>query len=324
MTRKALMVVAVVLAFAVTASAWESLTHAYLMEMIKNGAGNTTNDERYGITGPDFFNFLLSSPYRSFLYDQTHEEFMRVWHMAGNGMKGTPEEALAMGFVCHNGVWGADLTAHYAALTENPAEGYVISKAIVLEMYLAAGGLWGQLGLGGDDPRSAAIRRELCHEIIEIIVDIQVWRLDKAIGGRYLQAVMLRDASFGELLGSAYAGVLAEYSLTTAAPIDRPAAMAVIGEAEAGYRYQMLYYASIFNTTDEAAVIAGLGNYLALLAQDGFGLPIDGATVAGLLQLVLSFNLTYDVEVELDATVDHVQEQLAANKVVYGPKGHLR
>jgi hypothetical protein len=242
--------------------------------------------------------------------------------MAGNGMKGTAQESLAMGFVSHNGVWGADLAAHYAAFTTDPTKGYVIAKAEYLEAYLGAGGLWIQLGI--DAPEAAPLRLELCHEIIEIIVDIQVWRLDKGIGARYFQSVLTRDDSIQDLLASAYAGVLAEFSLTTGQPLDRGAAAFIIGQVEAGFRTQMGYYASLFNTTDETAVINGLGGYLAMLAHDGFGLNIDGPTVAGLLQMVLQANVTYDFLGELEATVTSVRDQLVAHRVVYGPKGHLK
>lgn len=317
MTKKVLIAVALVLALSATASAWESLTHAYLMERIKNGAANTNANERYGITTADFFNFLLSSPYRDFIYGQTHERAMLAWHQAGSGKKGTPQEQLAMGLVCHNGVWATDRSAHSAAFTTDPTEGYVITKAEMLEGYLAA--LWQQLGIA--DPAYAPLRRELCHEIIEIVVDVQVWRFDKGIGARYMQSALTRDDSVQGLLAGAFAGPLAEFSLTTALPIDRPTAALVIGQAEAGFRMQMAYYASLFVPADESVVLAGLGGYLAILAHDGFGLTIDAAAVAGLLNMVLGSGLTADIEYELTATVNSVRDQLAAHKVVYDPKG---
>jgi hypothetical protein len=317
MKKQVLTVAALGLALSVTASAWESLTHAYLMERIKDGAANTSANERYGITTPDFFNFLLGSPYRDYLYDQTHENFMRVWHQSGNGMKGTPQEQLAMGLVCHNGIWGTDVSAHSAAFTTDHAKGYVIAKAETLEGDLAP--LWQELHIDG--PEHAPLRREICHEVVEIVIDVQVWRLDKGLGARYLQSAMTRDGSIRDLLASAYAGGLADFSTTTPLPIDRPTAALFLGQAESGYRMQMMYYATIFNTTNEDAVLTGLGGYLAQVAREGYGLQVSPAAVKGLLSMVLGSNITSDLLGELDATVASVKAALAAHKVVYGPKG---
>ncbi len=104
MKKKVLFGVVLVLTLSLTAPAWDVLGHAFIMEQIKGGPQNATGNELYGITSPDFVNYLLNTPYYDYLYKTTHTEFMRVWNMAT-----TPAaQELAMGFVCHNGVWGAD------------------------------------------------------------------------------------------------------------------------------------------------------------------------------------------------------------------------
>lgn len=324
MRRKALFGVILVLAISMTASAWDVLAHSYIMEQIKGGPGDANGNEIYGITSPDFVNYLIGTPYYDWLYSQTHKNFMRVWHMAGNGNKADAEQSLAMGFVAHNGLWGADYTAHVSSLTiGDPAHGYVIAKAIQLEQLFGGMNVW--YGLGIDGEAYLPLRLELCHNIIEYVIDIQIWMQDPGIASRVVAAAAGRDASMQTLVKTAYAGLLVGYSQKTEAPLNQPAALALLQSYESAFQVRVVMYASLFaSATDLNGVLGNLDGYLSALAANIFGLNLAPGQAARLLGAVLEMGITNDVGNELGATVNYVRDQLVAHKIVYGNVGQTK
>ena len=232
MKKKVLFGVVLVLILSLTAPAWDVLGHAFIMEQIKGGPQNANGNELYGITSPDFVNYLLNTPYYDFLYGATHKDFMRVWNMAT-----TPAaQSLAMGFVAHNGLWGADYIAHVSSLTTDPTNGYVINKAIDGGRALCPIG-----HLGHDGTRAATeyagFRRELCHNIVEYVdrhpgLDGRPDdRRPRQGGGARTQRPIMQH-----LVKTAFGGPLVAFSQKTAARLNHPAALAILLPAETAFQ----------------------------------------------------------------------------------------
>jgi len=317
MKKKVFIGIVLVLALSMTAAAWDVLGHAFIMEQIRGGAGNANANELYGITAPDFVNYMIGTPYYSFCYDLTHEDFMRVWHMSNNGIKSTELQKVALGFVAHNGVWGADYIAHVSALSGDTTKGYVINQAIYLEQVYAQAGVWAAMGIA-DGPYE--LKLELCHNIVEYVIDIQVWLQDHAIAGRVVAAATGRDAGFPALVTQAYSKLLAAFSQTTDGPLSVAAAAAWIQGYEAAFQQREVLYASLYAAaSDFSGVIKNLGGYLYLLAKTVYGLGTTPAQVEQILEL--AFNVLPNAMNELEDTAEFVKGQLAAHHVVYGPKG---
>jgi hypothetical protein len=309
--------IALVLALSMTASAWDVLAHAYIMELIKGGPQNTNGNELYGMTAPDFVNYSIGTPYYEFLYDQTHTNFMRVWRMAGDGPKAAMEKSLAMGFVSHNGVWGADYVAHTSSLTLDPSLGYVIQKAMALNYLLTD--YWGLLGV--PEP----LRLELCHNIIEYAIDLKVWSEDPGIAGRVMAAAAGRDPSIQQLIKTAYAGMLTQFSQKTEGPLNQPTALAMLQMLEFSFKQREVLYASLF-AVDLDTSIANLSGYIMGLANDvfGLGLTADDLPLIGQILQVGLLLVNDDVMNEITHTGDFVRDNLAAHKIVYGAPGLAR
>lgn len=329
MKKKVLCGVILVLSLTMAAAAWDVLAHALIMEQIKGGAGQANGNEIYGITSPDFVNYLYGSAYYDWLYDQTHTNFMRVWRMAGNGPKAEAEKSLAMGFVAHNGLWGADYIAHSSSLTiGDPAHGYVIAKAALLEQAFMGMGIWGTIPVDEsgqvflDRPELLPFRLELCHNLIEYAIDVVVWQTNPGLAQRVVAAAAGRDASIQQLVKTAYAGPLVAFSQRTDAPLSHAAALTMLQSYETAFQQRVIMYATLYaSATDVPSLLGNLDGYLAGLASAIFGLTLQPGQAAQLLGAVLMTGLVNDVGAELAATVGYVGGQLKAHKVVYGAPG---
>jgi len=326
MKKQILIGIVLVLSLAMTASAWDVLGHAYIMEQLKGGAGSASANELYGITAPDFVNYLIGGPYYDYLYNETHKDFMRVWHMSGNGIQGTNEQELAFGFVAHNGVWGADYIAHVASLAD-ASQGYVVGLAHVLETVFASTevapgvNIWLALGIG-TGPEYHDLRIELCHNIVEYIIDVRIWEADASLAGRVAAAAAARDASMPGLMVKAYGKLLSDFSQTTAAPLNHAAADFLLQSYEGFFKEREYLYAGLFASASTLdGVIVNLSGYLSELANALYGLGTTPDQVYQILYLSYYSLLQFDVMSELDGTVNFVRGQMAAHHVVYGPKG---
>ncbi|HWR97043.1 MAG TPA: hypothetical protein VN317_01335, partial [Candidatus Methanoperedens sp.] len=158
-----------------SAFGWGSATHAYLGHELRAQAGPVDLDEVYGSMAPDLFNFLFTTPYAPlspYLYGLSHGEGPALRAALRRGW----EKAELYGFLGHNDVWGSDLTAHHAALTLDPAQGYVITKALALHQILMLVPEYVALGL------SDAASLEICHNLVESAGDLLIAGAEPEVG----------------------------------------------------------------------------------------------------------------------------------------------
>jgi hypothetical protein len=266
-----------------TVSGWERGTHAFIAHHLKKANGPYDIEEMYGAMAPDAFNYMFTLPgllYRDFLYDQTHHYFLKIQHAVKYGY----EKASSYGFISHNDTWGADSTAHHASLTLDPNEGYVITKAKMLDDYLKSVSP-DYYNLLKDYP---AIALEICHNIIEAAGDIVLVRYDRTLGSKIIQIAARPKTNMQNLMVRAYAKDLYDFSQTTPVPLDSlAAAEQLIRTEENNFRASCIAYGWLLQQ-DEATilenVIAEFKN-LAALYLTAVGLPVpDEATLTALLQ----------------------------------------
>lgn len=303
-----LAVIVATLSFASAAFPWGSATHAYIDGQLGKRAIFDLQ-ERYGGMGPDLFNFMFTNPVvGSYLYGQTHVEFMKVWDAAHR----PAEKALAFGFVSHNDVWGADMTAHHDGLTFGQGEGYVIAKAAILTDMLKTIPEFAALGL--PDP----VVMEIAHNFVEYGTDILLKRADPLIGQKVIVAAVFRSPDFPRLLIKAYGEGLA----ATAGISARQAAQ-LIAATEMDFRRMIISYGQAL-TTDEATSRQLLAEQLAAFATaflQAYGIVLpEGADLVPLAELGISQAMLLcapDFAGELAATVDEVRQELKAHDIGY-------
>jgi hypothetical protein len=289
---------------------WERGTHAYIAELIKRGGGPKTVEAMYGSTVPDVFNYMYTEPgyfYRAFLYDQTHFHAMKVWREANGGA----EKDAARGFVSHNNAWGADMTAHTRSLTLDPNEGYIITKAKLLNSLLMNDP--GYAALVGSVPDMAL---EICHDIVEAAGDIILKHADSTVGRRLVELARMPRPEAAELLIQAYADDLADFSQTTPAPLSRKKAEKFIRAAEAEYRNGVIAYGHLLEG-DDATLIANIVEMYKSLAASflgSYGIPVpDDATLGALISGALDLSLQIcqaDYMTEVLATAEMVKREI--------------
>ncbi len=191
----------VVLLLTVTVSngfCWGSAVHAYIGDKLGAKTGMKNYNEIYGAMAPDVFNFTFA-PYYPFLYTQTHYVDFNIKDIAHEPL----QNALAYGYVSHNGFWGADFTSHHSGITYGQGQGYVIAKAT--EMAPVFGYVMGQNGMVLPDD----VLLEVCHSLVEASIDILMKRVDPGIGAKVAEAAILRSPAFPSMLARAYGKNLA-------------------------------------------------------------------------------------------------------------------
>ncbi len=311
MKRKAAVITIATLTCLMTAQValpWGSLTHVYITNQIVAADSPLRGDAIYGSTAPDFPNYMLTSPYMNYLMDRTHADFLRVWKMARGGPGFGPERGAAFGFVAHN---EEDYTAHTMSQTLNPAEGYVIQKATILEQLLAQAGVWDQLNLDGDE--YAELRAMLCHLAIEYAGDVYIASADPATGQLLTSAAVGSRGTLSEVLTTAYAGGLVAASNRMAIRLNQPAAATILTEGEFGFGAIMAYYGTLCTGTP-AEVMENLSEFAAQLANV-IGVSVSPAQVAGILTAGM-FVIKDDFASEISATAQYTAGQLAQQKIV--------
>lgn len=183
--------------FPTAAFSWGSAVHAYMGDQLGAQGGLLNKNEVYGSMAPDLFNFQLDKPeYRGFLYSQTHNNFQKVLDEA----KSQPAMALALGFLSHNGVWGADYTAHDSGITFGQDRGYIIAKAEILLTILKEIQAYQALNISDD------LGMEVAHQLVENAVDILMKGLDSKIGEKIIAAALPPNPNRPHLLVKAYVG----------------------------------------------------------------------------------------------------------------------
>lgn len=289
------------------ALAWGSAAHAYIGDRIGRTGMMINGQEMYGSMAPDVFNFSFENPaWMAYLYPKTHTDFLGIWERARSPLG----KALGYGFASHNGVWGADLTAHTDGRTSGQGVGYVIDKALLLKQGLLQVPELAALGL----PEPVLL--EVCHSMVEYGVDILVKRLDPQIGLKVTAAAVLRSPEFPALLNREYAGELAK----TFGISKREATDFIIG-TESNFRHLTMQY-GIALTRDEATVVQTFAEQLAsfaiaFLQMNGVTLP-PGVDLTPLAALGIQQSMILcagDFAAELAATAAFTGEQLELNGV---------
>ena len=287
--------------FSSEAYSWGFATHTYINDHLGKTKRNQNMDEIYGAVAPDAFEYLFNFPsYLSFLSDQTHTEFMKVWDVPKAGLG----KSLAFGFASHNDVWGADSTAHHSGRTFGQNEGYIIAKAIMLGEILKQVPDYAALGL--PDP----VTLEISHELLENGVDLLIKRMDPSIGQKLSSSAMFRTSDFPVLLVKAYARDFSQF-----AGISYHEASKLIISAEKEFRKSIALYGQAL-TQDEATAIQLISEGTAdiaagFLASNGIELP-PGVDIAPLIAFAIGQSIELcadDFAEEIAATIDFVNQE---------------
>jgi hypothetical protein len=291
------------------AFSWGSAVHAYIDGKLAAKGTLLNLNQVYGAMAPDAFNFAFDQPvYMGFLYEQTHTNFLKVWHEA----ELRPAKALAVGFVSHNDVWGADYTAHHSGLTSGKGKGYIIAKAEALKGILNL--IPEYIALNIPDP----VGLEVAHNLVENSVDILMRHVDRRIGEKVIAAALLPHPNMPLLLVKAYGGMLADY-----AGISDRAAAKFIASSERQFRNITILYGQAL-TLDDAAAVQALAEQLAdfaqaFLASYGIILP-PGTDLTPLLGFGISQGMMLcagDFAQEVEATTVFVEQQLDLHGISY-------
>lgn len=293
-----------------SAFGWGSATHTYFAKRLGNRYGVMNLQEMYGAVLPDMPNLMLGHPHQAYLWTQTHYEFMKVVDEAGFGRR----KAFAYGFASHNEAWGADLTAHISAIT-SPGEGYVVSKMNILapwlqpeiETFLAANGI----------PHTPEVVEELALRFadvsVESAVDLLVSRNeDRLVGIRMFLAAEFRSWFVPFLLWEAYG---MDYVMETGTRPLLAALTILIAEKE--FREYMGLYGAILAQEDAVDLMAEQGAQLAeAMLEMEYGIQVDVPSQLMKFALLAGVEVViYDYSVELEATLNYIEEQLEAHGV---------
>jgi len=295
--------------------AWGSASHTYINDRLnRQGLGQKNLGEMYGGVAPDLFNYLFA-PYQPDLYRQTHDHFLKVWEAAGPG-RSSVKRALAYGFVSHNDLWGADVTAHHNGLTFGQGQGYVVAKAQAMKPILIATlASWGVV-------LPDAVALDLSHNFVEYGVDVLVKSLDARVGVKMADAALKRNPTFPALLVQAYGDEVA-----VALGSSREKAAQLILAAEQSFRKTKIYEGQAL-IQDDAAAITLLAEELADFAQaylSGFGVTLPPGVgreqIVVLAENFIGLAMAMcrgDFAQELTATIAFVNKQLDTPGIAYG------
>jgi len=313
--------VAAVFLTTASAFAWGFAVHAYVADQIGKRNGDPNINEVYGATLPDLFNYAFAMPPGLFdltcdsdtLFAITHTtNFSDVVDQKNTGLA----KRLAVGFVSHNQVGGADLTAHESsAMAGSP--GYVIEKAYTLQYLLE------DLQPGMPPPLSQVLpgisqadSHQLYHSVVEYAVDLLI-----AEESPYLGPLMMTGASFWPagyfppILTDAFADDVA-----SCFDGDVATAAAYISAVEQAHR-QGVYEEGFILTLPAEEARNNTATRLAVLAILYLGYSVDPADPnymdpAPLIQLADAYLqvgmwLCQDYQDEVEATVDLVWGNMA-------------
>ena len=297
--------------FSSTAHSWGWATHAYIDDALNKADDERNMNEIYGGIAPDMFNYYFAETdeVRDEIFNQFHYDFMNIWNRKKTGQ----EKALAYGFVSHNELWGADMTAHKSGITfgeseDGEPEGYVVTWAKILaqnaplEVYLP--------GIPED------LAMQLYHTFVEYGLDILTVRLDPAIGTKILSATVNRDEKFLAFMADTFAESLAA---SDAYEGSEDEARQLFYNAETLHKYILTVFGNALAQPEEEDRIASISWFLAAFASDF--LPGELPPPEVLVNLVkgyLGFVIANcegsigDYFDELFATITYLDEELDA------------
>ena len=293
------------------AMAWERGTHAFIADKLKKAGGPYNIDEMYGAMAPDVFNYLFTMPnvaFRDYLYDQTHHQFLKV----KEAVKWGYEKSSAYGFLSHNNVWGADSTAHIASRTLLLNEGYVITKAKMLNNWLIAN-VPQYAALVSEAP---AVGVDICHNVIEAAGDIVLARNDTSVGAKLMEIALRPKPHMQNLMVRAYAQGLSDVSGSRGYFITLAQAEQLIRSEETKFRISCIGYGYLLQQ-DESVILANViaeFKQLAVLYLALNGLPVpDEGTLNALLNVsfqVADSLIKDDYMREIQATIAMVKRNM--------------
>jgi hypothetical protein len=329
LTRKTLVTLGAVCVFFLLPAAafpWNQATHAHIADALAARVGQDNLQEMWGSVAPDFFNYIFDPAVcPGWVSDQTHgveaDTFLKVWNAAG----AKKEEALAYGFVSHNGVWGADYSAHEASLTLGSEEGYVIAKArLLLNAPLDPASphpTFGEVFADsfGVNPDVALL---IAHVITEYAVDIRLGsEVDPSLGRKLAAAARGETKRFADLLVEAFAADYAAYCFSG----DTARAASVLTAAEKAHREDMIYLGQAISQSEPVAV-RRLAEQLVVLLPDFLGAPLPANTQEVMeAGISTAMALCDDYLPEIEATIEFVAKNLKEQGIVYeyrGKPGH--
>jgi hypothetical protein len=297
------------------AHSWGSAAHCYVAGEIGKELPLMNANERYGIIGPDIFNYsfdlLANQDLYEYLYAHTHgskgnEAFMKVWEIA---KLYNCQKNLAYGYVAHNDVWGMDFTAHWKAGTlkapvgfpENLEPGYVIIKAYGLNTFLTSNiSQWTRL------PLDETTKIGLAHDLVETAIDVLIARMDPQIGEKMIWSALLRNRSFPELLIKAIGEEYRDLVFST----------------EREFRKIIILLGTALKQDEETAIgaltenMAELG--VALLQMQGIDLDLEQARALAEVGIRTAMTLCeHDFAQEIEVTTKFVKRNLVDHGVYY-------
>lgn len=312
MKQTALLLAVLLVGVSTLAFGWGNATHVFLAHRLGAKVGPVNLQEMYGALTPDVFNFMFDEKGQTLAY-LCHFQPDLLYAVAS-----TPEKkAIAFGFMSHNNVYGADLTAHG---TEEPNPLWPGHKLGWVIKYgnLEAANLIAPLkeilmqakptGLPADvaEMYAMGLAPQMGHDLVETAVDILIKRRqDPLIGLRMAIAARARTPETGDLLADAYAGAVPGMS-----PTD---ARAMIVEWEAGYRASMEQYGQAF-MLPESQLIQALAQQSAAIAEQLIELTL--AADPNLAPLNPD-NTPWDVTVDPALVVENIYRSINLVKNVY-------
>jgi hypothetical protein len=297
------------------AFAWGSATHAYIDDRIGKMGPVRNLNEMYGGMATDVFNYLfVNLDWLNYLYLETHYDHNLVlWKRADTIL----EKATAFGFVSHNGLTGADATAHGTYDYDAP-DAYVIAKAVEMAYrgdvypYLVYFNLVDAEGV------VLEAGYELCHNFVESAGDLLVAREDRSLGGKISAAALLRTPEFPDLLVKAYAkGFAKKFNLNQATAVK------TIRTAENEFRRNLVSYGVAL--AQESDIAQGLiAEQLAALAPaflGAYGITLPpGVDLLGLSNYLIGIALDVcegDYLPAVEGTIPFVSNNLANAGITY-------
>ncbi|WP_162472915.1 hypothetical protein [Methylotuvimicrobium alcaliphilum] len=260
----------------------------------------------YGQMAGDVFNLMYDTPIEQMLhlYHVTHglteqglDTVLPVLDLAETKR----EKAVALGFVAHNNVNGADVYAH--GNPYNDPERYVIAKALQLSEVLAS-----RLALLGGGIADDMLL-EVSHVFVEFAADLLIRQYDRAIGARMIVAAISRNRGFPNLLVKAYAENFADSFGFT----HDEAASIIIAE-EAKFRRLAIRYGMIMQYSNRKAQteLAGLLAEIAPRLMEGYGLDVPSAMLLPIIQ----FGIGEAFELCKDDLLPEVENTIEAIKAI--------
>lgn len=307
------------------ALAWNWGVHAYIDDNLGKSGPLRNMNEIYGGVSPDVFNYMFDDPQlREYLFQKTHEDFMRLWGKACTSLG----KAEAYGFVSHNELWGADHTAHIAGRTSGTEDGYVIAKAKEIQTAAKAGllpvpPLESLLPAHTPAEVKDVVALVFYHNLVEAAVDILLIRDHPDIGKKLASSAILRSPEFPLLLVRAYAKDVAQ-----AKGVSYFEAAKLITTSEKGFRKSVVLYGQALMQApeDENAAIQALAEQMAEMAVAylaAYGITLAPELVAQLpmlanayIKVAMGFCAS-DYAAEIEATIEFVKEGLESHHISY-------